>query len=179
MPNTDTDIYNMDVYNILVFSRKKHLQDTPASSKTAGQSRKQIWKFLPQSLPQIALPLAGFYHGYKHFDTFTSRPRTSQYQISAKKVNNSSYKPPTVSETVSRSFAPAMIRTTGAWFIRPVFLIFPKYLKKKNQNFMNLIIFSQLAFTACISKRSQKRKLKNNFFFFKFNFDFFIILIGT
>ena len=89
------------------------------------------WLGLPavRSIPRVR-PRGFAPKQLRPMHTFTSRPRTFQYQISASKVNNSSYKPPTVSETVSRSFAPAMIRTTGAWFIRPRFLNFPKIFKK-------------------------------------------------
>ena len=111
--------------------------------------------------------------------TLTSRPRTSQYQISASKVNYSSYKPPTVSKTVSRPFAPAMIRTTGAWFIRPRFLNFPKIFKKKNQNFMSLIIFFPVSIhsmhieTFTKTKIKKKKKIKTIFFFFFLNIIFY------
>ena len=60
--------------------------------------------------------------------TFTSRSKTSLYQISTTTVNNTSYKLPDVSGTVFRSFAPAVIRTTGGLLHSPPFLNqhFPK-----------------------------------------------------
>ena len=49
----------MLLFIYFVFSRKLLI---------VGLSRKHIIQFLPQELPQIAFPHAGFFPGYKHFD---------------------------------------------------------------------------------------------------------------
>ena len=113
-------------------------QSTPPSPLVAPTSAAVN---TPGRYPDVSLPKQ-----VRPMHTFTSRSKTSPYQISATTVNNTSYKLPNDSGTVFRSFAPAMIRTTEGLVHSPPFLKpghFPKIFFFFKLKFYEFNYFSQ------------------------------------